>query len=302
MPEAESRDLLSREELAALLQELQTDRPSTVPFPETASARLIPLARILGEFSEDHSRAMSTLHQRKINLSLLEVVEMTMRDFAALLLPTDRLLCLRMEPEGHDLYMLLGRPFVFGWMALAFGAKESTPIVPVVERHYTRIEERFLRRAGGELVRQLETVWSFRSPVKIEVTDLIEPESLRIEPQKWAMASFDMLGLGDLCRLRLLVPPGLFGAEVEEEDDADRERVFSSMRAEVLEMKVKVRVEAGHAQLALLKVAQLKVGDLIPLEPAESRGLVVFIEDEAKYVAVPGRVGKRLAVQLAETL
>ncbi len=303
MSEAEARELLSREELAALLQELREDRGSARSFPDSSSGRLAPVSRLLGEFADQQSRALSTLHQRSIDLTLLDVAEVAMREFQATLLPVDRVIELELEPGGHRLYLLLGRSFLFAWLALAFGAKESTPVVSVPERHYTRIEERFMRRAAAELVRHLEATWSFRSPVQIRIVALVDPESLPPASSKWALASFDARGLGDLCRLRLLVDPGLYAAESESTaDQGERAELAVAVQQEVLEMPVRVRIEAGYAQVPLQQVANLQVGDVIPLERADRRGLVVRIEDEAKYLAVRGAVGARLAVQLVESL
>ncbi len=303
MNEAEARDLLSREELAALLQELKTEGPRGAPFAESATARLSPLTRVLGEFSEDQSRSLSTLHQRSIGLGLIDIQEVQLRDFVALMLPTDRVLELRLDPGDHVLYLLIGRSMVYSWLALAFGAKETAPIFPVPERAYTRIEERFLRRAGGDLAEQLQTTWSFKTPVQIRVMDLLEPESVKPDPRKWAMASFDLTGIGDLCRFRLLVPQDLYAPASEEDGQGPRREVISSaLQGAVLEMAVRVHAEVGFADVPLRRVAELQVGDLIRLTPSHPRGLVVRVEDEPKYVAERGSVGGRMAVQLTDGL
>ena len=306
MSEAEIKELLSREELAALLDELRADQGTATAFPESSSGRLVPLSRLLGEFAENQSRALSTLHQRSIVLDVLDVAEATMREFAATLLPLDRIVELRLEPGGHRVYLLLGRSLVYAWMALAFGAKGGTPVIAVPERHYTRIEERFLRRAAAELVRHLEAAWSIQSPVKIQIVDVLAPEYLLPGPSKWALASIDVKGLDDLCRLRVLVDHELYATDGEdanvEVDPAERVEIAHAMQRQVLEMPVRVRVEAGHAEVPLQRVAALKVGDVIPLERSDSRGLVVRIEEEPKYVGVRGAVGAQLAVQLVENL
>lgn len=303
MAEAETRNLLSKEELSALLDELRRENPGRAPFGETTAVRFAPLARILGEFAEDQSRALSTLHQRAILLSLLEVEEVQIREFGALLLPTDRVLELRLDPGGHRLMMLMGRSFLYGWLALAFGAKPDSPMIPVPDRPYTRIEERFLRRAARDLVHQLQATWSFRSEVTIEIGDLLEPATLLAGTQRFAMASFDVTGLGDLCRLRLLLPQEVCGSDsADEASGEERAFVASALQDAVLEMSVRIHAEAGHAQVPLRAVAGLQVGDVIPLEPSDARGLLIRVEDEAKYVGERGAVGGRLAVQLIDSV
>ena len=303
MSRAEAKDLLSQEELSALLDELRNADSEQASFADTAALRLAPLSRILGEFAEDQSRALSTLHQRSIEFDMLEFDEINLTEFSALLLPTDRVLELKIQPGGHVMYLLLGRSFVYGWLALAFGAKPDSPMLPVPNRDYTRIEERFLRRAASDLVQQLETTWSMRSPVQIERCDLLEAQGLPPDTKKWAVASFDVTGLGDLCRCRLAIPQDLYGSEnTDDEAEPRQQELAHALQGEVLEMRVRIRAEAGYSNVPLGKMAELKVGDVLPLEPSDARGLVVRIEDTAKYVGERGSLGGRLAVQLIESL
>ncbi len=303
MSSADAKDLLSPEELSALLTELKSAGDDDGPFAESAAARLAPLARVLNEFAEDQSRSLSTLHQRSIELQLLDFDELSMKEFGALLLPVDRVLELKLQPGDHTLYLLLGRSFVYGWLALAFGAKPESPMLPVPNRDYTRIEERFLRRAASDLMQQLQFTWSLRSPVEIEAVDLVEVQSLPVDPRKWAMASFDITGLGDICRCRLLLPQELYVQETQDEEkDSERQDVSRALQGAVLEMRVRVGAEAGFSDVPLRQVADLKVGDVLPLEPSDARGLVVCIEETPKYVGERGSLGGRLAVQLIESL
>jgi len=155
-------------------------------------------------------------------------------------------------------------------------------------------------------VRHIEAVWSSRTPVKIRIVDVLGPEFLPPSASKWALASLDVEGLGDLCRLRMLIDSGLYAEDADVEDiqvdQSERIEVAHGMERQVLEMPVRVRVEAGHAQVPLQQVAALRVGDVISLERSDSRGLLVRIEEEPKYVGVRGTVGARLAVQLVESL
>ena len=303
MGDAEARSLLSREELAALLDELRQEHPSRAAFGEPPAPRFLSLARVLGEFAEDQSRALSTLHQRAILLTLMDLDEVQLREFGAILLATDRVVELHLDPGGHRLWMLLGRSFVYGWLALAFGAKSDAPMLAVPERGYTRIEEHFLRRAASDLAHQLERTWSARQPVQLWVVELHEAAAFLNGAQRFAMASFDVTGLGDVCRLRLLVPQGLFGSDADEQESGEeREHVQTALQSAVLDMQVRIRAEVGHADVPLRQVAALQIGDVIPLEPSDPRGLLVRVEDEPKYVGERGAVGGRLAVQLIDSV
>ncbi len=115
------------------------------------------------------------------------------------------------------------------------------------------------------------------------------------------MASFDVTGLADLCRMRLVLPEGLLERN---SDAATEERIsaWSPVRERMLGMPLRLRVEAGNLELPLRQLASLQVGDVLPLETADAEGLVVRVENEPKFRAERGSVGQRLAVQLLERL
>ena len=198
--------------------------------------------------------------------------------------------------------LLLGRPLLFGWMTLAFGAPETLPRFPIPQRAYTRIEGRFLLRAAGELAAQLESTLSQRRPLAVRVAEVVEPRLLpRQSSERFRMASFDVSGLGDLCRLRLVLPEGLLDRD-SDAAAAERASAWSPVRERMLKMPLRLCIEAGNVELPLSQLASLQVGDVLPLEAADSEGLVVRIENEPKFRAERGSVGQRLAVQLLERL
>jgi flagellar motor switch protein FliM len=276
--------VLSRDELEALLeaaaagalreeQAQRGSRPYGGRSDPSAQARrpgrLAPLLRLLDEFSEEQGRMLSTLHQLAISFSATGWEELTPREFAASLLDHDRVAALELSPGGHRAYLLVGRGLLFGWLCLAFGSRHPEGGRGAPERPYTRIEEGFLRRVAGELARQLERTWQPRQALTARLLSLEEPERIAEDEQGPMLGvSFDVKGMGPLCRLRVLLPPAAFAATATAAADAvvpgKKDAVAGAIASPLLEMQ--------------------------------------RIEDVPRFRAERGTVGGRLAARITERL
>jgi flagellar motor switch protein FliM len=306
MSEAEREEsILSRAELDAILEGVAESRTAGrgAPFRADRDAlQTSALVRALREFAEEQGRALSALHQRSLEFSLMSWEPLGLAEFADSLLPEDRIVLLELEPGRVLGCLLLGRPLFYGLLGLAFGTPAGLPRFPIPQRAYTRIEGRFLLRVAGELAAQLESTLSRRQPSAVRAVEVVEPRLLpRQSGERFRMASFDVSGLGDTCRLRLVLPEGL----LERSNDgvsADPASAWSPVRERMLRMPLRLCVEAGNVELPLRQLASLQVGDVLPLEAADGGGLLVRVGNEAKFRAERGSVGQRLAIQLLERL
>jgi flagellar motor switch protein FliM len=304
--ELETQPVLSREELDAILTTVREARESgqgARPFRigrDRDVPRATPVMRMVGEFAEEWGRVLSTLYQRAVRLELLSAEPLSLRELRDVMLPTDRVASLELRPGAGPVHLLLGRTLLFGWLSLAFGSRTAGP-GPLLERPYTRIEERFLKRAALEIARQLAVSLRLPGLPSEPAVELFEPDMLpEAGGRKHLVLSFELTGFDDVCRLRIALPDGLAGGQTASVERPHRPG--TSLEAPMLDMPVRVRVEAGQVSLSLRRLAELKVGDVLPLEAADTKGLVVRIEDEAKFRAVRGTVGHRLAVQLTDRL
>lgn len=308
-------DVLSREELDALLSSLAEERADLErrdgagsPFRREKRARakkpvLPSLLRGIEWFSLQHGRTLSSTYQTKVILSIIGWEESTTHEFADMLLPTDRLVAFEMGPGGPQGFLLVARPLLFTWLELAFGAKALAPRLSPPRRPYTRIEERFLRRVGGELLGVLERALKDLCPGPYRLVSLDDAERLRDRSATTCLvASLDLTGLGDVCRLRFALPIAPFAAHdaphAVAASGAERSRVAGT----VLDMNVTLRAEVGTAELTLSRLAGLRVGELIAIDRTDAADLVLRVEGPAKFRAVRGAVGRRLAVQVTDRM
>lgn len=66
--------------------------------------------------------------------------------------------------------------------------------------------------------------------------------------------------------------------------------------------KIPVIAELGKAMITIQEFLQLDVGDVIQLDQMIQQPLIIKIGDVPKFIGQPGKVNKRLAVQVLDTL
>jgi len=301
---------LSREELSALLdspekavtQRASADSPRPVGLRDLTGARA-ELAVVASRFAEEQGRSLSTLHQTSIGLRFSHWEEISLRQFATAMLESDRVAKFETGPQAATVYVLPSRPLLFRWLILSFGGGEVDPVNDSIpDRPYTRIEERFIRRAGEEIAHTLGKVLGTSSGAGAPEIALVSPAALFKDGKRpHLVASFEVTGLGEMSLLRIALPSSLLERRGEERTPLSVPHA-EDMAAEVMEMPVEVGVQIGFTDLSLDRLSRLRPGDELPLKRLSEDGLLVRVEDKAKYLAQAGKIGSRVAVRITEVL
>jgi len=299
---APALELLSREEIGALLDELRRARD------EEHEARRLPglgvdaagsgraLRRGLERFAVAHSRALASRFQRRLELRLLEVEEMRAGDLADLLLPHDRVIPFE-DASGSRGFLLVARPLLLAWMRLSFGAAAGLRVEPLPERPPTPIELRFLRRVGGELIAELATALDagFAALGVEDASALRDQRATRL-----AVAALELAGLEEIARIRVALPR----EALTESGVAARAPAAdgSALERAVLDAEVTVTVTVGSTLLPLARVAHLAVGETFSIESPRDGHVTVIVDGTPKLRAQRGQLGSRLAIQIVERI
>jgi flagellar motor switch protein FliM len=313
---ASQSEILSREELDALLSALAEGRSEQerrdkaaggLPFGARVASRPRPvrlpgLQRAVERFAEEEGRILSSAHQKKIEFRVIGWDEVSLEEFGDTLLGNDRVVVFELGPPPSIGFMVVGRPLFYSLLGYSFGARPGASRPLVSPTPYTQIEMRFMRRVAAEMLQQLERSWNDLTPVGARVLSIDEPKRLQEDRHDMVMmASLDVSGLGEICRLRLALPLAPF-ASLEGKQKAVEPGRQALFEKSVLEMPVSLHVEAGQSELSLSQLAHLQPGDFIPLVPLENGELLITVEGEAKFRAVRGIVGGRIAVQVTRRL
>ena len=217
--------------------------------------------------------------------------------------PRDRVARFEVGPQRATVYAVLSRPLVFRWMVLSFGGGQvDSSNDPIPDRPYTHIEERFIRRAVGEIAHTLGKVMGTPDDGTSPEITLESPASLFADAKRpHLIASFDITGLAEMSILRIALPSAILERRGGERAPVSVPHA-QEMAAEVMDMAVEIGVQIGFADLSLRSISALRPGDEIPLERLSKDGLLVRVEDKAKYRAQAGKMGSRLAVRITEVL
>ena len=305
---ADRENALSREELDALLEEMPRLLEAEAAERDSGASRLadIELQRANREFAFDAGLLLSNRHQRVIHLALIGHREIQVHELAELMLPTDVCASFRVLPRDEVGFVLLSRPFFFQLLGMTFGAGPTIKPTRPPTREYTRIERRFYERATREIIERLEIAWKRLVPVELAWGRLASRAAVAQAEAEAAersalLATFDVKGLAEPCRLRVVIP-------VEPFQRTDRARLpprSAGPTAEGIslsEVPIRLRARVGSLAMSLAEVAALRPGQIVRLDAPADGSIEIQIGDEVRFKGLAGTQGPRRAVQLTEEL
>jgi len=296
-------DILSREELDALLKEMPGLLSQRAEGAEGTGSREVDveLERANEAFGFEYGRALSNRHERVIQLSLIGQREIELEELAELMLPTDLAGAFQIMPKGVEGLLLLSRPFFFQMLCVLFGAGPTIKPIRPPTREYTRIERRFYMRIVKEMLARLEEQWQVLAPVSLVWAGL-QGRSLigESETRPAMLATFDVKGFSESCRVRLAVPLEAFRKAGAQAAKPARSAVQAGVS--LLEVPIRLRAQVGTVELSLGEVGRLQVGQSIALEVPSDGSLIVRIGEREKFRGIAGTRGQKRAVQLQERI
>lgn len=299
-PDAE---ILSRAELDALLAEMPGLLAERSAQSEGTGSRDsdLELERANEAFGLEYARTISNRHERVVQFVLMGQRPIDSSELAELMLPTDLVGSFQIAPKGLQGALLLSRPFFFSMLCTLFGAGASIKPIRPPTREYTRIERRFYVRIVKEMLGKLEEQWQSLAPVSLVFGGLVGRTAIgEGEMRPSMLATFDVKGFGETCRVRLLVPSEAFRRAGAVAPKVAKPIVSGGVS--VLDVPIRLRAQVGTAQLSLAEVGRLQVGQSIPLEVPTDGTLVVRIGDREKFRGIAGTRGAKRAVQLQERI
>ncbi|MEM9175030.1 MAG: FliM/FliN family flagellar motor switch protein [Myxococcota bacterium] len=293
--------VLSREELDALLEEMPkvvADREADLDSHRPRYAE-VDLQRANEDFAFEQGLALSNQYQRVIGFSLIGHREIDMSELAELMLPTDLVAAYQLLPKGLEGYLLMSRPFFFQMLSMSFGSGPTIKPTRPPTREYSRIERRFYARAAKEMLAQIERAWNKIAGMTVTYEGLLSRASVAESLGGFAvLATFDVKGFSEACRVRVAIPVSAFGAK--EAVAAVSPGLGAMAGVSVMEVPIRLRAQVGTAQLSLAEVGRLEPGSIIPLDVPSDGGLTVRIGSQDKFKGIAGTQGGKRAVQLGD--
>ena len=212
-------------------------------------------------------------------------------------------------PTHGQAIMDFAMPVAFAFVDRIFGGKGSSQGVDA--RQLTAIEMGVINKIIKRVIEDLEATWE---PIlRVEISDVeleTNPEFMQITvPSEivillaFEVNSTNASGLVSLCypffTLESILPR-LGQQSYARQTRANKDELLRSNRLRLDKTYLPLRAELARGMVSFQDLQNLQEGDVLRLDTHINEQAVIFVEDEPKFLALPGRVGRKNAVQITQ--
>jgi flagellar motor switch protein FliM len=321
------REILTPDEIAALTAAFATDAPP--PPAPTGTIRPIELASqerplegrapglelVLGRFARGIRGVLAASFGDVPGVTTGTVGLVRFTRLAQRLAETAGIVRFRMAPLRGQGVLTVPSPLVAALLQVSCGGT-AKQVAALPAREPSAVELRIIERLAARLLAELGAAWEPIAHldcnlVRVETTPLFAaiaaPDELVVH------ADFAVLIPGlEPSTVTLVVPNASFDpirGQIERvrPSDAAASAAFDDewterLRERLLDVPVDVAVELGTARLALRRVLDLAVGDLMPLDVGREGPVIVRVAGGARFYGAPGVQGGNNAVRITDSL
>lgn len=218
------------------------------------------------------------------------------------------------EPLDGQIIMEIGSDLAFSIIDRLLGGLGKNPI-PKEKRAITEIEEILVRSILNKTCQMMKESWANiielnpklgNIETNSQFTQLFSP-SESIALITYQIKLDDSEGLINVAIPHIVIEPILpnlsskfwfTGSNKKEGLDEDKEMISSVLK----KSKIELRTEIGSTVISVKELLGLGLGDVIMFGTKAKEALEVYVEDELKYKAYPGKVGSKLAIKISEKI
>ena len=324
-------DILSQDEIDALLtatgSEDEEEGSSPTEMRASSSRPIITYDfKHPSRVSKDQTRTLENLHsnlarmmassfstmQRSVvDCDIAFVDQTTYAEFIMSLSNPSCSYTFTIEPLGGPAIIDFSLPVAYSFIDRQFGGSGGNP--PSDARPLTSIERTVMGKVVTRTLADLEATWE--ALLKIQVSDAeleTNPEFMQVAAPSdtvvliaFEVNSQHASGLVNLCYPYFTLEPVMAYLNVQTWASRERGRRESQLeeRLEQLDrVTAPIRVVLGRANVSLRDVMNLQEGDVLRLDTPIKNDVVVYVGTRPKFLARPGLVGSRRAVQLTEPI
>ncbi len=212
-------------------------------------------------------------------------------------------------PTNGQAIIDFAMPVVFAFVDRIFGGKGSSQGVEA--RQLTPIEIGVINRIVKRVIEDLEATWE---PIlRVEITDIeleTNPEFMQITAASeivillaFEVNSTNASGLVSLCypffTLESILPR-LGQQSYVRTNRMNQEELLRTNTMRLNKTNVEVRAELGSGMMSFRQLQDLQIGDVITMETEIHEPTVLYVNNVPKFIGLPGRIGRKNAVQITE--
>ncbi len=325
---------LNQQEIDALIgagDDVQTQRLANDPLQKFAQANQEKLVYTYNFkrprlFSQDQMRVLNQVHEAfardlsvYLSAQLRTIVDITLTaldqvlysEFVISSAPPSALFVIDIAETRHQAVIELDPRFVIFTVEKLFGGSGEFLKRP---RETSQIEQRIMAKVMTRAYEELESAWEQVTELKFNESSFeSNAEFVQIIPGSepaivatFEVTVYDQRSFINICYPYLLMEDALdktgmtqlMATATTDTPPEQRESYESAIRT----MDVEMRAELGHTNLLLSDLMRLEEGDVILLNQRKDEPIKVYIGDEVKLKAAPGKAGNRRALRVMNVL
>lgn len=319
-------DVLSQNEIDALLAALSSGEMDAEELKKEDTQKKVRAYdfKRATRFSKDHLRSLTRIHENFarllttyfstqlrtfVQISVVQVEQLPYDEFIRSIPKMTILNIFEAEPLEGRMVLEVHPNVAFAMLDRLLG---GSGISPSKINALTEIETIIMERIFSRALDTLQEAWK-------TVVDLYPRlEALETNPQFMQIASAndtialislstkigDTTGMINLCIPHVVIEPimprlsvhHMFVTHKKNKSNEEAEALHSR----VTKAKLPIIAQLGQSEISVKEFLGLGVGDVIPLTKPVEQGLHVYVGEKLKYVASPGTLKGKVAVQISE--
>ena len=178
----------------------------------------------------------------------------------------------------------------------------------------TEIETRIMSNMFEKAFENFREAWSSISDIDPQLADFeVNPQFLQmVSPNETVVVISlnttigEASGMINICIPHVVLEPIMPKLSVKYWMQSDKKENMpienAMLQHEIQKADVSVTAEIGSAEISIQDFLMLDIGDVIELNQQIDQPLVIKVGDIPKFVGQPGKINKKLAIQVFETL
>ncbi|WP_394137062.1 flagellar motor switch protein FliM [Cytobacillus oceanisediminis] len=323
-----SGEVLSQSEIDALLSALSTGEMDADELKKEQSEKKVKVydfKRAL-RFSKDQIRSLTRIHENfarllttffsaqlrtYVQISVASADQIPYEEFIRSIPKMTVLNVFEVPPLDGRILMEVNPNIAYAMMDRLMGGKGSS--INKVD-NLTEIETKIMSATFERAFENLREAWSTIADIDPLLADFeVNPQFLQmVSPNETVVVISlnttigETSGMINICIPHVVLEPIIPKLSVHywmQTDKKEREpEVIAKIEQNIHKAKVPVICELGSSDIAIQDFLSLVVGDVIELTQAIDQPLVIKVGDIPKFLGQPGKMNKKLAIQILDTV
>jgi flagellar motor switch protein FliM len=323
-----SGEVLSQSEIDALLAALSTGEMSADELKKeeaTKKVKVYDFKRAL-RFSKDQIRSLTRIHENfarllttffsaqlrtYVQISVASADQLPYEEFIRSIPKMTILNIFEVPPLDGRILLEVNPNIAYAMLDRVLGGRGAS--INKVD-NLTEIETKIMTSLFEKAFSNLRDAWESIAEIDPILTDFeVNPQFLQmVSPNETVVVISlntqiaDSSGMINICIPHVVLEPIIPKLSVhywmQTQKKAREPQEVQALEKRLKQAQVPVIAELGTSTISIQEFLQLGVGDVIQLDQKIHEPLVVKIGEVAKFIGQPGKVHKRLAVQILDTI